>query len=56
MCTPVHTPTCTCSHMCGCMNTLSIEDEITMLESGKQRIQVQMNMMERRIEELKKKV
>ena len=38
------------------MNTLSIEDEIKMLEAGRQRMQVQLDMAERRIEALKKKI
>jgi len=37
------------------MNTLSIEDEIKLLEASRQRVQVQLDMTERRIEALKKK-
>jgi hypothetical protein len=40
---------------CGCVTALTIEDEIKMLEAGRQRMQVQINMTDRRIEELKKK-
>ncbi|GEM_PF-3512753 len=38
------------------MNVLSIEDEIKLLEAGRQRMQVRLGMTERRIEELKKKI
>jgi hypothetical protein len=38
------------------MNSLSIEDEIKLLEAGRQRMQVQITMTERRIEGLKKKI
>jgi hypothetical protein len=38
------------------MNSLSIGDEIKLLEAGRQRIQVQLEMTERRIEELKKNI
>ncbi|MGB9929791.1 MAG: hypothetical protein ACPK85_15565 [Methanosarcina sp.] len=41
---------------CGCLSNLTIEDEIKMLEAGRQRMQVQISMIERKIEELKKKI
>ena len=56
MCIPVQNPSCTCADQCGCMNALSIEDEIKMLEAGRQRMQVHLEMTERRIEGLKKKI
>jgi len=37
------------------MTTLTIEDEIKLLEASKQRMQVQLEMTERRIEVMKKK-
>jgi len=55
MCAPVHNQSCNCLGTCGCVSTLTIEDEIKMLEAGRQRMQVQINVIERRIEELKKK-
>jgi hypothetical protein len=38
------------------MNSLTIEDEIKLLEAGRQRMQVQLEMTERRIDGLKKKI
>lgn len=60
MCTPVQNPHChghrhgqgSCT--CSCMQMLSIEDEIKSLEDAKQRMQVRLEMTERKIEELKK--
>ena len=45
---------CNCSCTCDCMSALTIEDEIKLLEASKQRMQVQLNMIEKRIEALKK--
>jgi hypothetical protein len=56
MCAPVQNQSCNCSCTCGCVSALTIEDEIKLLEAGKQRMQVQINMIERRIEELKKTI
>jgi hypothetical protein len=38
------------------MTSLSIEDEIKLLEAGRQRMQVSLGMTERRIEALKRKI
>jgi hypothetical protein len=38
------------------MTPLPIEDEITLLESGKHRMEVQLEMTERRIDGLKKTI
>jgi hypothetical protein len=56
MCAPIQNQSCNCSCACGCVSALTIEDEIRLLEAGKQRMQVQINMVESRIEELKKKI
>ncbi len=55
MCAPVQDRSCNCFGSCGCVSNLTIEDEISMLESARQRMQVQINAMDRRIEGLKKK-
>ena len=56
MCVPVQNQSCDCASTCGCMNTLSIEDEIKLLEARRLRMQVQLELTERRIEGLKKKI
>jgi anti-sigma28 factor (negative regulator of flagellin synthesis) len=38
------------------MNPLTIEDEIKLLDAGRQRMQVHLEMTERRIEALKRKI
>ena len=55
MCAPVQIQSCNCASSCNCMATLTIEDEIKLLEANKQRMMVQLEMTERRIEALKKK-
>jgi hypothetical protein len=55
MCAPIQNQSCNCSGTCGFSSTLTIEDEIKLLEASRQRMQVQINMIERRIEGLKKK-
>jgi hypothetical protein len=55
MCAPIQNQSCNCSGTCGCLSNLTIEDEIKMLEANRQRMQVQINIIERRIEGLKKK-
>lgn len=55
MCAPVQNQSCNCSGNCGFISTSTVEDEIKMLEASRQRMQVQINMIERRIEKLKKK-
>jgi hypothetical protein len=56
MCVHQNNQSCDCASRCGCMNVLSIEDEIKLLEAGRQRMQVQLGMTERKIEGLKKKI
>jgi hypothetical protein len=56
MCSPVKNQSCTCLVNCDYVSTLTIEDEIKILEADRQRMQVQINIIERRIEELKKKI
>jgi hypothetical protein len=56
MCAPIQNQSCSCSGACGFASTLTIEDEIKILEASRQRMQVQINMIERRIEGLKKKI
>ena len=56
MCTPVHHQGCSCHHgSCGCMQSLTNEEEIAMLEAQKKRMQVMIDMTDRRIESLKKR-
>ncbi|MDR9816462.1 MAG: hypothetical protein RJR34_06700 [Candidatus Methanoculleus thermohydrogenotrophicum] len=56
MCTPIHHQACSCHHgPCGCMQSLTIEEEIAMLEAQKKRMQVMIDMTDRRIESLKKR-
>jgi len=56
MCMPVHDPSCGCYRACSCGIIRTVEDEIQMLESARQRMETQIMMTERRIEELKKKI
>jgi hypothetical protein len=56
MCVNVQNQSCDCAGRCGCVNILSIEDEIKLLEADRQRMQVRLGITERRIEELKKKI
>jgi hypothetical protein len=55
MCAPNQNQSCNCSGSCGFPSTLTIDDEIKLLEASKQRMQVQINMIEKRIEGLNKK-
>ncbi len=54
MCIPVRNPSCNCASPCGCLNTPSIDDEINLLEANRQRMQIQLEITERKIEGLKK--
>jgi len=54
MCAPVKDRSCNCFGSCGCV-AIKTDDELQMLEAARQRMQVRMNITERRIEELKKK-
>jgi hypothetical protein len=56
MCVPVQNQSCNWLGTCCCVSTHTIEDEIKMLEAGRKRMQVQINMTDRRIEELKKQI
>ena len=56
MCTSIQPQSCGCTETCGCMVPFSVEDEIKMLESEKQRTQVRLDMIERRLTGLKKAV
>lgn len=56
MCAPVHHHACSCQGSCGCMQQpLTIEEEIAMLEANRKRMQVMIDMTDRRIEALKKR-
>ena len=58
MCNPDHHHHghgCSCQGPCGWMQSLTIEEEIAMLEAQKTRLQVMIDMIDRRIESLKKR-
>ena len=54
MCAPDQGRSCNCFGSCGCGTSLTIEDEISLLEASGKRMQVRIAMTERRIAELKK--
>ena len=55
MCAPVYNQACSFQGHCGCVQPLTIEEEIAMLEARKKWMQMMIEAIDRRVEGLKKR-